>query len=53
MIFVIGFLIYKELNKDTVMIEPFQVPLDLEKQNITGQALVNKLLDQIEIIKEN
>lgn len=52
MIFVIGFLIYKELNKDTVMIEPFQVPLDLEKQNITGQALVNKLLDQIEVIKE-
>ncbi|MCY7363398.1 MAG: hypothetical protein LH629_15225, partial [Ignavibacteria bacterium] len=40
------------MAKDTVIIEPFQVPLDLEKQNITGQALVNKLMDQIEIIKE-
>jgi tetratricopeptide (TPR) repeat protein len=46
-------LIYKELNKETVIIEPFQVPLDLEKQNITGQAIVNKLVDQIEIIKAN
>ena len=52
-IFVIGLLIYKELNKDTVIIEPFQVPLELERQNITGQAIVNKLIDQIEIIKEN
>ena len=40
------------MNKETVIIDPFQVPLDLEKMNITGQALVNKLLDQIEIIKE-
>lgn len=53
MIFVIGLLIYKELNKETVIIEPFQVPTDLEKQNITGQAIVNKLLDQIEIINAN
>lgn len=45
-------LIFKELNKETVIIDPFQVPLDLEKQNITGQAIVNKLIDQIEIIKE-
>ncbi len=51
-IFVILLLVYKELNKDTAVIEPFQVPLDLEKQNITGQAVVSKLLDQIEIIKE-
>jgi len=52
-IFVIGLLIYKELNKETVIIEPFQVPLELERQNITGQAIVNKLIDQIETIKEN
>lgn len=52
-IFVIGLLIYKELNKESVIIEPFQVPLELERQNITGQAIVNKLIDQIEIIKEN
>ena len=52
-IFVIGLLIYKELNKDTVIIEPFQVPLELERQNITGQAIVNKLIDHIEVIKEN
>lgn len=52
-IFLVGLLIYKELNKDTVIIEPFQVPLDLEKQNITGQAIVNKLIDQIEDIKSH
>lgn len=52
-IFVIGLLVYKELNKETVIIEPFQVPTDLERQNITGQAIVNKLLDQIEIINAN
>ncbi len=50
-IFVVGLIIYRELNKDTIIIEPFQVPLDLEKQNITGQAIVNKLIDQIENIK--
>ncbi len=52
-IIVICLLIYRELNKETVIIEPFQVPTDLEKQNITGQAIVNKLLDQIEVIKAN
>ncbi|MEO8210329.1 MAG: tetratricopeptide repeat protein, partial [bacterium] len=50
---VIGFLIYKEINKETIIIESFQVPMDLEKQNITGQAIVNKLVDQIELIKAN
>lgn len=50
---VVGLLVYTEINKETVIIETFQVPADLEKQNITGQAVVNKLLDQIEIIKSN
>lgn len=52
-IFILGLLIFKELSKDTVVIDPFQVPTDLEKMNITGQALANKLIDQIENIKSN
>ena len=50
-IFAVGLMMYKELNKETVIIDPFQVPMDLEKMNITGQAVVNKLLDEIEDIK--
>lgn len=46
-IIVICLFVYKEFNKDKVVIEVFQVPMDLEKQNITGQAVVNKLLDNI------
>ncbi|MFZ1322911.1 MAG: tetratricopeptide repeat protein [Ignavibacteria bacterium] len=46
-IIVICIFVYKEFNKDKVVIEVFQVPMDLEKQNITGQAVVNKLLDNI------
>lgn len=52
-IFTVVWLVYKELNKDTVIIETFQVPTDLEKYNITGQAIANKLIDQIENIKAN
>ncbi|MBK8982452.1 MAG: tetratricopeptide repeat protein [Ignavibacteria bacterium] len=48
---VIGILIYKEFNRDTVVIEVFQVPLDLERQNITGQAIVSKLMDNIKDIE--
>jgi len=52
-VFTIVWLVYKELNKDSVIIEAFQVPMELEKNNLTGQAIANKLIDQIENIKAN
>lgn len=41
---------YKEINKDAVIIEPFEVPEMLATQGLTGQAIANKFIDQINFI---
>ena len=57
-VLVIGLFIFfcvffcREFNTKTVVIEPFEVPRELQERGYTGRALVNKLLDQIEIVKE-
>jgi tetratricopeptide (TPR) repeat protein len=47
-----GLLTCVEFKKDSVVIEAFEVPEELQKQGYTGRALANKLLDQINFIKE-
>gem|GEM_PF-1400404 len=41
---------YKEINKDAVIIEPFEVPEMLATQGLTGQTVANKFIDQINFI---
>ena len=42
---------YKEINKNAVIIEPFEVPKMLATQGFTGQAIANKFIDQINFIR--
>jgi Tfp pilus assembly protein PilF len=42
---------YRELKTDYVVIEPFEVPKQLEQQGYTGRAVANILLDQMRFIK--
>jgi superkiller protein 3 len=42
---------YKEINKDAVVIEPFEVPGALASQGYTGQVIANKFIDQINFIR--
>lgn len=45
---------YIELRKDfVVLIEPFEVPKDIEKRGYTGRVIANKLIDQINFIRTN
>ena len=45
--------IFWESGKDTLLIEPFEVPEDLAKEGYTGKAIANKLVDQMNYIKGN
>jgi len=45
------FIAYRELTKDVVLIEPFEVPEELGKKGYTGRAIANRLIDQIDLIK--
>ena len=42
---------YKDLQKKSIIIEPFEVPSSLNQHGYTGKAIANKFIDQINIIK--
>ncbi len=44
---------YREINKDAVIIEPFEVPKMLATQGYTGQVIANKFIDQINYIRDH
>ncbi len=45
-----GTFIYLEAKRDTVLIEPFEVPKELEEKGYTGRAITNRLIDQLNLI---
>lgn len=48
LILFVAYIAYKE---DSRLVEPFEVPQELEKQGYTGRAIANKLIDQINLIR--
>lgn len=48
---IFGFFVCVEFKKNTVIIDDFEVPKEIQEQGYTSRAFVNKLLDQINIIK--
>jgi tetratricopeptide (TPR) repeat protein len=50
LIFLAG-VVYFEMMGNAVLIEPFEVPIDLEKKGYTSKAIANKLLDQVDMIR--
>ncbi len=53
LIILLIFICCKELRKDIVLLEPFEVSQDLEKHGYTGRVITNKLIDQINFIRTN
>ena len=43
--------LYMVLNKDVVIIEPFEVPKSLSENGYKGRVIVNKLMDQLNHIR--
>jgi tetratricopeptide (TPR) repeat protein len=41
---------FHEIRTDIFIIEPFEVPSDLAAQGLTGRAVVNKLVDEMNLI---
>jgi hypothetical protein len=52
---IIGFCwyIFWESGKDSLLIEPFEVPEQLAKEGYNGRVIANKLMDQMNYIKEH
>jgi tetratricopeptide (TPR) repeat protein len=42
--------LYGEITRDTVVIEPFNVPADLEKMGYSGHVIATKLAEKIELV---
>ncbi len=51
LVFLFIIIAHREITKDLVLIEPFEVPENLEKKGYTGRAIANRLIDQIDYIK--
>src|SRR3990172_6235229 len=46
------FFVIVEFKRNTVIIDDFEVPKEIQEQGYTSRAFVNKLLDQINIIQK-